>query len=178
MLHEEYIDKRKRPSYSLLRGCQSSVPIFSFSLPSIPSSPSPSSLQPAKLFSFPCPKRWFSHICFSLKALLNLISLHCQIWKSGPCIVATVPSFLFTSKPITIRLQFTVIALLTITNGLLIIKFSSSPFLELIVWISSKCNLWLTIDVKINANIISFSGQFCIKYFQKRLCCYLHYYSC
>ena len=44
------------------------------------------------------------------------------------------PSFLFTSKPITIRLQFTVIAFLTVTNGLLIIKFYSSPFLKLIVW--------------------------------------------
>lgn len=58
-------------------------------------------------------------------------------------------------------MQFTVIVF-TVTNGLLIIRFSSSPLLEVIVWISPQSNLWLTTDVRMNVNITSFSGQVCI----------------
>lgn len=99
-----------------------------------------------------------SHL-LSLKDI-HLISLIFPLsnLKAGLCSLVTAPSILFTFKPITIRLQFTVIVF-TVTNGLLIIKFSSSLFLELIVWISPQCNLWLTTDVKINVNITYFNGQ-------------------
>lgn len=71
------------------------------------------------------------------------------------------PSFLFIFKAITISLQFPVIVF-TVANGLLIIRFSSSPVLEVIAWISPQSNLWLTTGVKMNVNIASFCGEVCI----------------